>query len=72
MGTNEKIKIEKGVPMPSREKHGYRAVLKQMEVGDSFEAPLDDDPYIRQSAGRLGMRIAVRTERGVSRFWRVQ
>jgi hypothetical protein len=79
--------IEKGVPIPSdgKQTQGFSAMLRAMEVGDSFVVPYDA-PGMAKSAGvatnvasraaqfaraNPGFKFVTRTVDGGTRVWRV-
>ena len=74
------IKIEKGVPLPSvgHDRRPSKYPIKDMQVGDSFFVPLEDDPIFTRarqtiyvSARRCGVKVAVRKKEAGLRVWRV-
>lgn len=70
------IKIDKDVPMPARAKSARAekyAVLRQLEVGDSFAVPIGRAAlaaHARRVAKETGRKFIVRDEEGNSRVWR--
>ena len=73
------MKISKGIELPKTTKGAPRKFpFDQMEIGDSFDIPVDEESttinsvYI--SASRLGMTASVRKieDEGVYRVWRVR
>jgi len=70
------IKIDKDVPMPARTKSARTekyAVLRQLEVGDSFAVPIGRAAlaaHARRVAKETGRKFIVRDEEGNSRVWR--
>jgi hypothetical protein len=70
------IKIDKDVPMPARTKNARTekyAVLRQLEVGDSFAVPIGRAAlaaHARRVAKETGRKFIVRDEEGNSRVWR--
>jgi len=70
------IKIDKHVPMPTRAKKvrvEKYAVLRQLEVGDSFAVPIGKaalSAHARRVAKETGRKFIVRDEEGNSRVWR--
>jgi hypothetical protein len=79
------LTIERGIPMPSTEKHAGRRpsdetlARKQMQVGDSYTVQGRDAVKVRNHLqvwvryhGLAGWRFSVRTmEDGSLRVWRV-
>lgn len=70
--------IEKNVPYPAN-RQGLGFPLSEMEVGDSFEAPIDKMPSVRNAASRYGMKTEPKAKfvvRKVSdtkcRIWRIE
>lgn len=69
------IKVESGIPMPSRSTGKYP--LKVMIKGDSFFIPADVTTNYLQanlfsSAKRAGIKISTRSVDGGLRVWRVE
>jgi hypothetical protein len=70
------IKIDKDVPLPTRAKKARTekyAVLRQLEVGDSFAVPIGRAAlaaHARRVAKETGRKFIVRDEEGNSRVWR--
>lgn len=71
-----KIKIEKNVPIPvtKRGGTGIIALLKMLEVGDSFVYPGINYPNnVVGYAQRSGIKVAVRKQDGGKyRIWRIE
>jgi len=71
----DSLKIDKGVPLPSRGKAGasLSAALRQLQIGDSFvwEKVKARDGSAFQAATRIGIRIATRSvSEAEVRIWR--
>lgn len=71
------IKIEKNIPMPTRAASKPRAekyaILRQLEVGDSFAVPIKVPAlynHARRVAKDTGRKFVVRPEGEGSRVWR--
>ncbi len=65
-----KIKIEKGVPIPSRGGE-ISTALRRMEKGDSFLIEKKKRGVVGIIAGRAGIGILTRFEaNGIIRVWR--
>lgn len=74
METNGEIKIEKGVPMPSgagRPKINI-LLLQAMKVGDSVLVTPRKAKSLYISARTAKVRVAARSEEGMTRVWRVK
>jgi len=76
-GEIAKPRIERGVPVPSRNGSGYWDFIGGMEVGDSFivSAKIYNTrsalAVIRSTANRLGITVITRSQgNGDSRVWR--
>ena len=70
MTNSTKLKIEKGVPLPPKNrKSGITNILRHMDIGDSFVG--EKGRNYRATASYLGIKITERTisERKV-RVWR--
>lgn len=83
MRTRSFQKVDKGIPIPpeSAQEHRYRWPWKQLEIGDSFLAPLDGDDEgvvrhrMRTQCINTGKKLnksfrAERDKRGI-RVWRI-
>ena len=72
----KEVKIEKGIPIPSRVKFGEnRKLLESMEVGDSVFFNLKRDTIWARyynPALRLGIEITVRKDGEGCRMWRTK
>ncbi len=71
------IKIDKHIPLPTRAGQTVRAekyaVLRQLEVGDSFAVPIGKAAlaaHARRVAKETGHKFVVRSEQQGSRVWR--
>lgn len=73
----EQFKIEKGIPIPSRESNGKlsrRQVLAMMEDGDSMVISKDFYSQWRSTASAYGYRLSFRAleeDKSKIRMWRV-
>lgn len=66
------IKIESGVPMPSKNTGGMSQTMRQMKVGDSFVLPSVKRPSVHTCARNAGIKVAMRTADGITRVWRIE
>lgn len=76
------FKIDKGIPLPPRGANGPRSryPLADLEVGDSFFAPVVNGQEPRELLRRLSglpathkpKRFAMRTVEGGVRVWRIE
>lgn len=71
-GRGHGIKIQSGIPMPTRKTNGFTGVLREMKVGDSFET---DNQDVRANIYTLALKIGVKvsihkTDAGTFRVWR--
>jgi len=69
------IKIEKGIPLPTtaRTPRAEKYPLRQLEVGDSFVAPVGQaalSAHARRVAKDTGYKFVVRHAEGGARVWR--
>jgi hypothetical protein len=76
----EKIKIEKGIPMPTKKEYPW----DEMEIGDSFFVKANDNDIVKthSSIQSLGIRwfrvhkpdgkVATRKVEGGVRIWRIK
>lgn len=72
---NDGLKIEKGIPVPSRPaKHGaVKAILLQMQPGDSVAFPCSAGTAYTQGYRHFGPgNFIVRAEGQGSRIWRIK
>jgi len=73
-----KMKISKGIMPPESRGAPRKYPFDEMEVGDSFDIPIEDDKTARGSvyvsATRLGMKASIRAieDKGIYRVWRVK
>lgn len=73
------IKIEKGVPMPTRAPYKTKYPVRGMEVGDSFFVQKNGTGLtdvavrnaVRQAGNRHGYKMATRSQDGAWRCWRI-
>lgn len=66
-------KIDKNIPMPPRRHSPLQAIVKQLEVGDSFELPAGKYARAYNIARVNGFRLANRkAEDGMVRAWRIK
>ena len=67
------IEIEKGIPIPEKKNRGeFTAILKQMQSGDSFEAPAKKRTTIVSAANYSGIKITTKAVGDDKiRIWRV-
>lgn len=66
------IKIEKGVPLrPSGSGAHCKYPFREMEVGDSFLAPLKARNNMTNLAKTKGVKVTTRREGDQIRVWRV-
>lgn len=66
------IQIEKGIPAPKRSDTNISAVVKQLEVGDSFVVGEENISAIYQAALRANFKVSRRTTGdGQFRVWRI-
>lgn len=68
------VRIEKGILPPWGIRSGYRAVVMQMEAGDSIVVPDKDREHWRREASRIGARLCARRldeKPGYYRLWRM-
>jgi hypothetical protein len=68
-------KIEKGIPIPeiSREREGLTALLRSMEIGDSFVCTRKDLRNVYAASKRIGIPIVTRRiSEDKQRIWRVK
>jgi len=52
------MKIDKGIPMPGKINPGMTALMRGLEIGDSFLARSGTSPHV--TASKLGMKVIVR------------
>lgn len=66
------IKVEKGIPMPTRRRYGsWGVTLKSMAIGDSFEIPNNNSAAaVYKAAKTAGIEIATRTYLRGGQTWR--
>lgn len=69
-----KFKIEKGVPMiPRGNDKGFTMLLRQLQVGDSFECPSSCRGSVYPAARVVKIKVAIRKTTGnLCRVWRVK
>jgi len=69
------MKIDKGIPIPKKGGRcfGITALMRGMEIGDSFELPKSAarNGGLYAVAGYVGIKITRRTENGATRVWRI-
>lgn len=69
--SDSEIKIEKGIPVPSRKSHtGLSALVRQMAVGDSVLVTPKQAGTIVAIVSREKKKCARRTEGDKIRVWR--
>jgi len=69
--SNMEIKIEKNVPMENDRAKGVTAILREMEVGDSFVVAEVKRMGIGTCARQVGIEITTRKQPdGTVRVWR--
>ena len=64
-------KIDKGIPMPAR-KSGLSALIRSLEIGDSFLVGEFLDQSIRNEAVRQGFKVSICNTAEGRRVWRVE
>jgi hypothetical protein len=55
------VRIEKNVPMPAGVNGYRREILRAMEIGDSFVAPIPEREVWRRIALHMGVNLLTRT-----------
>jgi len=66
------IKIEKNIPIPVKQT-GISAVLRSLDIGDSFLAKKGQQAHITASGRRVGVKVVSRTvATDQIRVWRVE
>ena len=65
------IKIESNVPIPSASGRGTVAILKKLQIGDSFICSHLRQSNVHTSAKWVGIKIVTRTIDGTLRVWRI-
>jgi hypothetical protein len=65
------MKIEKNIPIPSKNKTGMTNILKSMEIGDSFLGDMKKVVSAQNCASQSAMKVSYRKqESGTFRIWR--
>ena len=69
-----KVKIERGIPMPTRYSHGqFASIATQMQVGDSVKVPKESAVPMCQAIKRTGGIAAMRKINDTTwRVWRTK
>jgi hypothetical protein len=67
------LKVEKGIPFPSRRTSELRKVVESMEVGDSFVVGMKARSLISGLAWLTKTKLATRSiSEGEIRVWRIE
>ena len=76
MNDDERIKIEKGIPIPQQGSQNIKWPFGELEVGDSFVMKGKDKPtvasYVSYWRRKTGWGFATRRVEGGTRIWRTR